>query len=200
MGGDTGGNDCVHVIDARGPKGAWPNWLKWRYLRPDTDVIIHDEHGNVCQFTYREWTDFVVKIVSGQFQHIDRQGYVSPEDVVPVYGSGAVMDPSAQARIDALPNASVEISGTFDAAEPGEKTVALGTFTLKAEDLTPESRRMLNDAVASGESVTLTLEDGAGILDIPVQIGRPDPSDQPAGRPAPGSDIHDVECPKWCCS
>lgn len=148
----------VHAIDVRGPKGAWPNWLRWRYLRPDTDVIIHNEHGNVCQFTYQEWEAFAVKMVRGEFSHIG--DYVSPEDIVPVAEprkgdrstcakcgaeivryespSGMMkgwnhvgtsdrshvaeptgMDPSAMARIDALPDATVEISGTFDAAESG---------------------------------------------------------------------------------
>ncbi len=86
--------------------------------------------------------------------------------------SGGGMDPAVAGWLNALPGATAEFSGTFDTATPGEKIVPLGTFTLKAEDLTPESRRMLDDAIASGEEVTLTLEDGAGVLDLPVRIGR----------------------------
>lgn len=68
MGGDTGGNDCVHVIDVRVGRTAFPGDLN--DLRPDTDVVIHDEHGGVSQFTYAEWDAFALKMKRDEFDHI----------------------------------------------------------------------------------------------------------------------------------
>lgn len=79
MGGDTGGNDCVHVIDVRATDGetvarvsalARATSPAGTGLRLDTDVVIHDEHGNVCQFTYAEWRDFLVSLELGEFRRI----------------------------------------------------------------------------------------------------------------------------------
>lgn len=124
MGGDTGGNDCVHVIDVRADgEVAEALELRQEYvMRPDTDVLIYDEHGNVCQFTYREWDAFRLKMADGTLDHIG--DYVSPEDVVPIkldlsrVGPDATgVDPSALSRLEALPLTSVDISGTFETAE-----------------------------------------------------------------------------------
>lgn len=125
MGGDTGGNDCVHVIDVRAD-GEVAEALELRQgyvMRPDTDVIVYDEHGNVCQFTYQEWTDHVEKVHAGDFDHIAPE-YYSPEDIVPIkldlsrVGPDATgVDPSALSRLEALPLTSVDISGTFETAE-----------------------------------------------------------------------------------
>lgn len=82
MGGDTGGNDCVHVIDVRVDHAAMRTLGEPDDFLSTTDVVIHDEHGNVCQFTYQEWHAFRLKMADGTFDHIG--DYVSPEDVVPI--------------------------------------------------------------------------------------------------------------------
>jgi hypothetical protein len=76
MGGDYGGADCVHVIDVRALRtgGFVGHWTATDVpavkLRDDTDVIVHDEHGNVCQYTYQEWRDHVAKILRGEYAQI----------------------------------------------------------------------------------------------------------------------------------
>lgn len=125
MGGDTGGNDCVHVIDVRAePDKCEPLDLEGAQSFSDADVLIHDEHGNVCRFTYQEWTDHVEKVHAGDFDHIAPE-YYSPEDIVPIkldlsgVGGRHLDDVFADAikRLEALPLTSVDISGTFETAE-----------------------------------------------------------------------------------
>jgi hypothetical protein len=126
MGGDYGGADCVHVIDVRTtPRAEWPEWLGWRFLRSDTDVVVHDEHGNVCQFTYAEWDAFALKMKRDEFDHIgpDATGVGAPVVVsAPTGMSRADLDDlggfadGAAARLDALPDVSGELGGRFDAA------------------------------------------------------------------------------------
>lgn len=92
MGGDTGGNDCVHVLDLRAHRtrcdtanscvhvldlrapretvASLGRVVSGPMLRPDTDVVIYDEHGNVCQFTYQEWDAFALKMKRDEFDHI----------------------------------------------------------------------------------------------------------------------------------
>jgi len=84
MGGNTGGNDCVHVLDVRAPGFSYLDLRSMIgrsiELRDDTDVVIHDEHGNVCQYTYREFYDHVIAVKSGAYDGIAMNGV--PEDVV----------------------------------------------------------------------------------------------------------------------
>lgn len=83
MGGDSGGNDCVHVVERREFEVNVLGVLIFGItLRDDTDVAIYDEHGNVCQYTYQEWDAFRLKMADGTFDHIgDRP---RPEDIVSV--------------------------------------------------------------------------------------------------------------------
>lgn len=146
MGGDTGGNDCVHVIDLQAdPDGTLPDFVIG--LRDDTDVIIHDEHGNLCQFTYQGWDAFALRVKRGEFDQVC--GEYAQEEVAKhdaqMYAVG--VDPSAAVRLDALPDVSVTFSGTFDAAESGEKIVVLGTFIPHTASATgtPEHLRAVAD-------------------------------------------------------
>jgi len=77
MGGDTGGNDCVHVFDVRVDAGAALRQhtnRRFLELRPDTDVAVADEHGYVCQFTYQEFYDHVIAVKSGAHDGIAMNG------------------------------------------------------------------------------------------------------------------------------
>lgn len=114
MGGDSGGNDCVHVIDVGASQAVRFEWREEIDLLVTTDVIVHDENGNACQYTYQEFRDHVAKVKAGEYDHINE--YVSPEGIVPIKidlsgvdPSATGMDPSAQARLDALP----DVSGTM---------------------------------------------------------------------------------------
>lgn len=87
MGGDTGGNDCVHVIDVprdfpgravRVKAAPGSAMTKKVDLYPTTQVVIHDEHGNVCQFTLAEWDAFLEKMVSGRFDGIGQEAQPQP--------------------------------------------------------------------------------------------------------------------------
>ncbi len=70
------GNDCVHVVNVKELTGfELRDWLggeasKTFTLLPDTDVLVKDEHDNVCQYTGDEWLRFVARIVRGELEHI----------------------------------------------------------------------------------------------------------------------------------
>lgn len=165
MGGDTGGNDCVHVIDVRVDHAAMRTLGEPDDFLSTTDVVIHDEHGNVCQFTYQEWHAFRLKMADGTFDHVG--DYVSPEDIVSIKidlsgvdPNATGMDPSAMARLDALPNVSGTISGTFSAAERDQTVYAvLGTFIPHTAEATgtPEHLRAVAEELERRDAATLAL-------------------------------------------
>lgn len=211
MGGDTGGNDCVHVIDVRAPRetvASLGRVVSGPMLRPDTDVIIHDEHGNVCQFTYQEWTDFALKMKRDEFDHIGPdvtgEAVTVKIDLSGVDPNVTGMDPSAIARLDALPSVSGTISGTFSAAERDQTVYAvLGTFIPHTAEATgtPEHLRAVADELerrdaqsgpvagygkwhifAEGRECARYSRDRMHHENRCPYSDQPDPSDQPPGR------------------
>lgn len=131
MGGDTGGNDCVHVEDF-GRMG--PLDRQERGLRSDTEVAIRDEHGNVCQFTYQGWDAFRLRMADGTFDHIgDRP---RPEDIVPIAGARDTLIFPVEANTTYVASATVTRDAGLWERRPGGH----GCDTCRSDDGCAECR------------------------------------------------------------
>ncbi len=130
MGGDYGGSDCVHVIDVGAVERnqGRPMTLVGITIRPDTDVLIHDEHGNVCQFTYAEFDAFRYKMRHGAYDGIG--DVPAPEDSAPMPQS------EARARAAGFERAITETDQRIAPPIPGE----YGCATCESDDGCAECR------------------------------------------------------------